>query len=279
MKRRSFLSTAAATLGAGLLPRSLGGVSSPVAPNPGIQLYTVRRLMAQDAASTLAALAQIGYREVELAGLYGKTAAEFRGLLNQNGLAAPAAHIGIGQLRTNLSKVLDDSTALGHRWIIVPSLSGDDRTPDGLKRVGEFLNQTAMTAKPRGFRLGYHNHQYEFPPLPTGERPFDILLQNTDPTLVDFELDLYHAREGGGNALEYFARFPGRFAALHVKDATPDGRMANVGQGVIDFAAIFAQADSAGVKHYFVEHDNPADPINDVRASFVALQKLLASKK
>ncbi len=280
MERRAFLSTVTAGLAVGTLPSCLTGSAAlhPVT-NIGIQLYTVRRLMAQDAPGTLKALAEIGYREVELAGLYGKTAADFRTLLDRNGLAAPATHIGIGELRNNLAKVLDDAAVLGHRWIIVPTLSGTDRTADGLKRVGEFLNQTAVKVGPRGFRLGYHNHQFEFTALPDGQRPFDILLQNTDPALIDFEIDLYHARIGGGNALDYFTRYPGRFVALHVKDASPDGRMANVGEGVIDFPAILAQAGRAGVKHYFVEHDTPSDPINDMRVSFLATQKLLSKQQ
>jgi sugar phosphate isomerase/epimerase len=240
----------------------------------GIQLYTVRRLMNTDPGGTLAALAQIGYREVELAGLYGRTPADFRKLLDAHGLVAPATHIGLGPVRADLSKVLDDATTLGNHWIIVPSLDGPDRTPDGARRAAETLNQAGLKAKERGLRMGYHNHEYEFRAI-EGKTSFDVLLEQTDPNLVDFELDLFWIRRGGGDALAYFNRYPGRFVALHVKDMAQDGKMVNVGEGAIDFAGIFAHADKAGVKHYFVEHDLPADPINDARVSFAALQKLL----
>jgi sugar phosphate isomerase/epimerase len=276
MERRTFLTTATAALAAGMLPyRLAAGSSQSATPLPSLQLYTLRRLMATDPAGTLAAVAGIGYRELELAGIYGKTATEFRALLDQNQLTAPSAHYGIGELRNRLDQVLNDSTTLGHKWIVVASVGGTDRTTEGMKRVAESLNQAGAKANERGMRVGYHNHQFEFPVLPEGQKSFDILLQNTDPALVDFQIDLYHIRQGGGDALDYLKRYPKRFFSVHVKDATPDGKMANVGAGVIDFATIFAQANRSGVKYYFIEHDSPADPINDVRASFVATKQLL----
>jgi len=240
----------------------------------GIQLYTVRRLMTADAERTLKALADIGYREVELAGLYGKTPAEFRKLLDGSDLNAPATHIGINELRNGFSKVLDDSAILGHKWIIVPSLPAADQTVDGYKRVADLLNETGAKARPLGFRTGFHNHSAEFKVI-DGQRGFDLLLANTDPALVDFELDLFWIRSGGADALDYFKRYPGRFRAVHVKDMAADGKQVNVGEGVIDFAGIFPEADRVGVRHYFVEHDQPADPLNDVRKSFLATRKLL----
>lgn len=271
MERRLFLSAGAAALAAGFLPRpSLARPASTV----GIQLYTVRRLMSSDASGTLAALAQIGYREVELAGRYGLSPADFRKLLDAHGLVAPATHVSLGLVRNNLPQVLDDAAALGSHWVIVPSLDGPDRTPDGVRRAAETLNQAGLKAKERGLRMGYHNHEYEFRAV-EGKSSFDVLLEQTDAGLVDFEMDLFWIRRGGADPLAYFNRYPGRFVALHVKDMAQDGKMVNVGEGAIDFAGIFAQADRAGVKHYFVEHDQPADPLNDVRVSFAAVQKLL----
>jgi sugar phosphate isomerase/epimerase len=253
----------------------IGRAPSGLASTVGIQLYTVRRLMTTDAAGTLAALAQIGYKEVELAGLYGKTPADFRKLLEANGLSAPATHVGLPRLRDNLNELLDEAATLGHHWIVVPSLDAADRnTVDGLRRVAESLNQAGRRARERGMRVGYHNHEGEFRPI-EGQLPYDILLANTDPALVDFELDLFWIKRAGADTLAYFAKHPGRFFALHVKDMATDGKMVNVGEGSIDFAGIFAQADRAGVKHYFVEHDQPTDPIADARVSFLAVQKLL----
>src|SRR5687767_2641891 len=163
MKRRQFVSTlAGGTLLAGIAPGCVGAsVRKPVATNVGIQLYTLRTLMGTDPAGTLAAPAQIGYREVELHSLYRLTAQDFRKLLDANGLTAPATHVGINLLRRNLQKVLDDGAALGHRWLIVPSLEGADRTREGYQRVAEYFNQIGPQVKQAGFRLGYHNHEYE----------------------------------------------------------------------------------------------------------------------
>jgi sugar phosphate isomerase/epimerase len=103
-----------------------------------------------------------------------------------------------------------------------------------------------------------------------------VLLEETDPATVDFEMDLYHIIEGGGDPLSYFARYPGRFPLLHVKDSSPppERRVVDVGKGVIDFRAIFARHEQAGVRHYFVEHDNPADPLASIRDSYRYLRQL-----
>jgi sugar phosphate isomerase/epimerase len=275
MQRRTFLSKGLAALAAGSVARPVWArARAGRAATVGIQLYTVRRLMTQDAAGTLAALAQIGYQEVELAGLYGHKPAEFRKMLDAAGLVAPATHIGLAALRSNPGQVLDDAGTLGHHWVIVPWVDAAERTPAGMRQVADLLNSVGAQARQRGLRMGYHNHEFELK-IGDGVASFDILLENTDPSIVDFELDLFWIRRAGGDPLAYFNRYPGRFMGLHVKDMAADGKMVNVGEGAIDFAGIFAQADGAGVKHYFVEHDQPADPINDARVSFQALQKLL----
>ena len=97
-----------------------------------------------------------------------------------------------------------------------------------------------------------------------------MMLSKTDPALVDFEMDLYWVVFGGGDPLDFFNRYPKRFALVHVKDSAgpPDNKMVDVGKGTIDFPKIFAQSDKAGIKHYFVEHDQPADPIATIRNSY-----------
>jgi sugar phosphate isomerase/epimerase len=107
-------------------------------------------------------------------------------------------------------------------------------------------------------------------------RPLDMLLSQTDPSFVNFEMDLYWVIFGGGDPLDFFNRYPKRFPLVHVKDSSgpPDNRMVDVGQGKIDFRAIFAASDKAGIKHYFVEHDQPADPIATIRNSYNYLHAL-----
>ena len=273
MNRREFVSQIGAfALIAGCSSRSAGQIRT--ARPVGIQLYTVRQLMTRDPGGTLEQLARIGYQEVELHSLYGRTAAEFRRLLDANGLKAPATHAGINVLRSNLQKSLDDALALGHRWIIIPSLDGPDRSADGYRRAAEFMNETGAKAKQAGLRIGYHNHEYEFKDE-GGKIGLDTLLENTDSSLVDFELDLFWIRRGGGDALAYFTKHSGRFVAVHAKDMAADGKMVNVGEGVMDFAKLFEAGEKAGVRHFFVEHDNPTDAIKDVAISYSTMRRVL----
>jgi sugar phosphate isomerase/epimerase len=104
--------------------------------------------------------------------------------------------------------------------------------------------------------------------------PYDILLESTDPSVVEFELDLYWITDGGGDPLAYFARWPGRFPLVHIKDKAADGRMVDVGAGRIDWKAILHRRKEAGIRHYFVEHDDPPDPFASVAASFDYLNRL-----
>ena len=292
MDRRDFVRVLAGAAGASAISSSVSGTTVGAANRAralaasgidrhsaseqpvGIQLYTVRRVMNQAPAQTLEALAKIGYREVQTAGLYGKSAREFRAMLDASGLTAPSAHIGLNALRTQLEQTLDDAELLGYRWIIVPSLDQKDRTISALTAIADEFNRIAEVVQKRGLRFGYHNHDFEFMPQ-NGTVPFDLLLERTDARLVHFELDLFWLRKGGRDPLPLFAKHPGRFPSVHVKDMAADGTMVNVGEGVIDFAGIFAQARIAGVQHYFVEHDNPAQPLRDVAVSFRAMGRLL----
>lgn len=239
----------------------------------GIQLYTLRRLMQQDVERTLAAVAEIGYREVEFAGYFDQTPKRVRAILETHGLQAPAAHVGFPDLGDGWNRVLDMASEIGHRYVVTPWLSERQRTEDGYLRAAEVFNEAGAAARARGITFGYHNHDFEFVPL--AERlPFDILLDETDPTLVLFELDLFWITKAGHDPFQYFARYPGRFPLVHVKDMRADGAMVDVGQGGIDFGRVIARATQAGIRHYFVEHDNPEDPLLTARRSFQYLRRL-----
>jgi sugar phosphate isomerase/epimerase len=236
----------------------------------GIQLYSVRNLMQQDMPGTLAQVAAAGYKEVEFAGYFGRTADQVRQLLAQNGLTSPSSHLQFDPFTGNASAVLAFSKAIGNEWAVIPYIPEERRkTMDDWKRITDLLNSLGAQAKSQGLRLAYHNHNFELADMGGGQRPLDFMLSNTDPSLVDFEMDLYWVVFGGGQPIEFFNRYPGRFPMVHVKDSAgpPDNKMVDVGQGTINFPAIFALSDKAGIKHYFVEHDNPADPIATIRNS------------
>ena len=280
--RREFLGA----LAAGLLRPGLTRTAEPpsrqaAAPSSrpfGIQLYAVRDVIKTDLPGTLAALAAMGYREVELAGLYGRTAAEFRALLDAAGLKAPAGHVGVPALTDEIEQTIADAKALGHRYLILPWIGEEYRTVDGWRRAAELLNRAGARCRAVGLRLGYHNHDFEFLPVGGGEAApptgYDLLLRHTDPKLVMFELDLFWIRKGGRDALAYFAEHRGRFRAVHIKDMAADGAMVDVGQGVMDWKALLNAARRAGVKHFFAEHDEATDQLAFARASADYLKTL-----
>jgi sugar phosphate isomerase/epimerase len=279
--RRNFLTmmAASALAGAGLsacrpgTSAAGGGRLSAL----GVQLYTVRSRMERDVAATLRAVAAIGYTEVETAGIFDLTPEQFRSALDEAGLVSPAGHFPIGMVREQPAELLALARVLGQQWVVVPWLDPAERNAGGYQRVADDLNRFGAMARDEGMRVAYHNHDFEFEALADGRTGFDLLLNGTDPSLVDIELDLFWAVKAGHDPTALFAAHPGRFALCHVKDMADiagSQDMVAVGEGEIDFAGIFAHAGQAGLRHYIVEHDNPGDPIASIRTSFEHLRQL-----
>ena len=241
----------------------------------GIQLYTVRDQMKADFEGTLAHVAEIGYKEVEFAGYFDHTPADVRAILDRHGLSAPSTHIALGEIDAWKAS-LDTAKAIGHEYIVVPWIPQEKRlTLDGWKNVAGVFNRAAQLAHDAGLQFAYHNHDFEFPKL-EGQVPYDVLLQSTDPKLVQLEIDLYWITKGGQDPLNYFSRWPGRIPLVHVKDSAgaPEHKMVDVGQGKIDWKRIFAKKEQSGIKHFFVEHDQPPQPFQDVAVSYRYLSQL-----
>jgi sugar phosphate isomerase/epimerase len=277
VNRRAFLQRTAAGLATLGLPGPAGGVFRFAGLDRiGVQLYTVRDAVERDLEGTLARVAAIGYQEVEFAGYAGRAAAHVRDAVRRAGLSAPSAHVPLAALGPGWNRVLDDAHTIGHRYLVIPWLDEKDRTSlDAYRRIADRLNRAGETASHAGLRLAYHNHAFEFTPM--GKRlPYDVLLESTDPAHVQLELDLYWITKGGQDPLAYFARWPGRFRLVHVKDSAgaPEHRMADVGAGTIEWARIFAQRKQAGIEHFFVEHDDPPDPFASITASHAYLSEL-----
>lgn len=234
----------------------------------GLQLYTVRGLMEKDFDGTLVSVAKVGYREVEFAGYFGRKPDQVRAALVKAGLAGISAHVPLDSLGSNWMATLEAATTMGHQYLMVPSVPEAKRkTLDDWKALGEQFNKAGDVAAKHQIQFGYHNHDYEFAPI-AGKLPYDVLLENTDDALVRMEMDIYWITKGGQNPLAYFKKWPGRFPLVHVKDMAANGAMVDVGAGKIDWQAIYAARDDAGIKHWFVEHDQPADPIGSLMASY-----------
>jgi len=240
----------------------------------GLQLFTVRDALQEDFDGTLARVAAIGYREVEFAGYFGRSAQEVRASLLRTQLVAPAAHIPLDAIGGGWEGVIDNALAIGHRYLVVASIAGVTDI-DGYRRIAERFNHAGEVARKAGLRFAYHNHDFEFAKL-AGKLPYDVLLEATDPQYVCFEMDLYWITKGGQNPLTYFARWPGRIQMVHVKDAAAAApyRMMDVGAGVIDWAAVLGRGTEAGVRHFFVEHDEASDPFASIAASYAYLRNL-----
>lgn len=278
LSRRDFLGALGAlALAPGMLASNRPTAQPPSHSTPiGIQLYTLRDLLAKDLEGTLSAVAAIGYKEVELAGLYGRTAAEFRAILDRVGLKTPSGHVGIPEITDSLERTIADAKTLGQQFVVVPWIPEESRTADGYRRMAETFNAAGERIRAAGLTLGYHNHWFEFDPLAPGPAAcgYDILLARTDPKLVVMELDLYWIRKGGRDAASYFHEHNGRFRLVHVKDMGADGSMVDVGRGLIPWADLLAAARKAGVRHFLVEHDEPKDPIAFARASYQYLTSI-----
>jgi sugar phosphate isomerase/epimerase len=172
---------------------------------------------------------------------------------------------------------------------------------DYWRQTAAEFNRIAQALKAEGIGFAYHNHSFEFEPLPDGRSGYDVLLAETDPALVKFELDLFWATFAGHDPVAMFRKSPGRYAMWHVKDmrgveearrqaaAATGGamqkmqgampRLAAVGTGEIDFRRIFAEASSAGMRHFFVENDaapNTASSLGDIETSYQNLRRILA---
>jgi sugar phosphate isomerase/epimerase len=262
---------------------SVAGPAAPASCSPGecrlgaigVQLYTVRAAMEADFEGTLRRLAQMGYREVEFAGLFGRDPAQVRSLLAELNLTAVGSHVDWSRFRDDPTGAIDETLALGAEYLVFPWMPESERqTLEQWHGWAARLNEVAAASRARGLPVAYHNHDFEFTVI-AGELPYDVLVAELNPALIDFELDLYWLRKAGVLASALFDASPGRFPLVHAKDwRASDQAIVDVGQGDIDFAAIFAQRAEAGIQRFIVEHDAPSDPMQTVQTSIEYLQQL-----
>lgn len=254
----------------------------------GLQLYSLRDELPKDVKGTITKVAKAGFKEVETYGFsikdqfWGLTPAEFKKLLDDNGLTAPSGHYGLGSYLTDgnteeLKAAIAAAKVLGSEYVTIPWLDESIRkSADDYKKIAVKINEAGKLAKEAGIRLAYHNHNFEFDKQgdTTG---YEILLKGTDKNLVDFELDLYWVVRSGNDPIKLFKENPGRFTMWHVKDmdkANP-ALNAEVGTGSINFKPIFADAKLSGMKHFFVEHETnyKPNPMESVAASCAYIKK------
>jgi sugar phosphate isomerase/epimerase len=278
ISRRTFLTeslatVAFATAADSILPLQAASLALPL----GLQLYSVRDLLPKDYDGTLRKISSLGYREVEAAGFYDRTAAQVKQSMQDAGLRCVSAHYPYAKLAPDLDNVIHYGQELGLEYIICSSPGAKDTSrPSGAHKVlalddwrwnADQFNQIGEKVKKAGLQFGYHNHDFEFHPE-NGVRPYDELLRLTDPSKVTLELDCGWVIVGGANPVDYLKHYPNRFSMLHVKDfkAIAPGSSAaptptELGRGTIDYKPIFAAASRPHVRHIFVEQEGYDVPV------------------
>lgn len=278
MNRKEFMQTSALAAASLVFPSATSKSKRKI----GLQLYTVRDVIVKDPKVVTKQLADLGYQELETFAynegtIFGMKFKEYGDYVKDLGMKITSGHYPLGStdpakakkgtILTDWESAVADAKTIGQDYMVVPFLQESDRkTIDQYKSVCEKLNKAGEVCNKYGIRLNYHNHAFEYETL-EGQKPFDVMLASLDPKLVGIELDLFWAIFANEQPLEYFKKHPGRFEQWHVKDMSKDDRKKNafVGTGSIDFQSIFAQAKQAGMKHFYIEHDNwPTTSIDSV---------------
>jgi sugar phosphate isomerase/epimerase len=317
LSRRALLASSLATGLSACVPRLVSPAGRAFFQRTGLpiglQLYTLGDLPEKDLEGTLKAVAAIGYRTVELPGFYGKRARELRTALDAASLVCASVHIpaqsaqGQASLDGDLDRLAADLRVIGAEQVVMPSMvlpkdanttpqAGESwvdayqrmlagLTPDDWKANATFLNKVGQRLRQLGLKLAYHNHNYEFAPV-AGTTGYDILLQETDASLVAFELDIGWLAAAGRDPIRLLTEHSGRFRLMHVKDikaSTPPNftlRMdpTEVGSGTLDWQRVLPAAYGAGIRHFFVEQEPPfvLPRLESIAKSYAFLKETVA---
>ena len=220
----------------------------------GLQLYSLRDDLPRDPKGILKQVASFGYKQIEgfegPKGIYwGMTNTEFKSYMDDLGMKMVSSHCNWKQ---GLEKKADEAAAIGMKFLMCPYL-GPQKSVDLYKKAADDFNKAGLICKQRGIKFAYHNHDYSFKML-DGQYPQDILMQNTDKDLVDFELDMYWIVAAGQDANVWFKKYPGRFKLGHVKDRGGK-ETTTLGKGNIDYPTLLKTAQKAGMEYFIVEQE------------------------
>ncbi len=304
MQRRNFLKASAATaltLAAGRSAWSRAGAHHAV----GLQLFTVMSELEKDFEGTLKAIAQMGYKEVETIGSFGRDPKYVRSILDRNGLVSPSQHLvpgnlyqlfrdfttrkvegagiqkqwqetaSVGHMQATVEEGIERARLLGQKYVVMQIIWPEQMaTRELMDQFCKALNFGGELCAKAGLTFNFHNHDTEMKQV-NGYVPYDLILANTDPKTVKMEMDVYWMSHAGRDPLEMLARNPGRYVQFHVKDSTAGGDFATVGQGVLNIPRLIKAGLKAGVRHFYVEYDRSPDPMKVTREAFDYLHKVM----
>ncbi len=231
----------------------------------GLQLYTLRDVIADDPKGVLKKVADAGYTNLETYGyadgkIFGMDFKAFSQYANSLGMKITSGHypLALAKDLATWEKAVIDAKAIGQQYMVVPYINAPERaTIQDYKNICDWLNKAGEVCNKYGIRFGYHNHDFEFAKL-EGQVPYDLMLKELDPKKVGMELDLYWVVYAGLNPISYFEKYPGRFEQWHVKDMDKQDRKKNaeIGAGSIDWKPIIAKAKQSGLKYLYVEQES-----------------------
>jgi len=286
-------------------------VNKPLMNHIGIQLFSVPKLLTNNFEGALKMLSSIGYKEIEMygpypfstekakkywssvtpqlgfdgSGYFGHSQAEIINIMKLHGFTVSSMHTDLDTLQKNMGALANAANQIGAKYIVLPAIPDERRqTLDDYKRIAADFNKIGEEAVKNGIRFAYHNHGYGLNTT-NGKMPLDIILDETDPSLVFLEMDLYWTTAGGANPIELLKKHSGRYKMMHIKDMkqkvhfSGDGGeasqwialfpfMSSAGEGILDLPTIIRTAKENGMEHFFVEQDMVAAPEIALKKSF-----------
>jgi len=277
ISRRNFIQKAASISAASIMSLPL---AKAFAKNKkvGIQLYTVRKEMLEDATGTLKKIANLGFTEIESArsdkgNYYGLSAKEIKKVCDDLGMVLRSGHVHVD---ADWSKTLDEASETGQEYLICSSMPEKGQTVDNYKHTAQVFSKLGEECKKRNIKFGYHNHDYEFE-SENGQVLYDVLLNNTDSSLVHMELDLGWVIATGKDPLLYFKNFHGRFPLWHLKDMDLIKKQSTeFGKGGLKISEMLKNAELSGLKYFFVEQEEYASsPLESMKHNIEYLKKIM----
>jgi sugar phosphate isomerase/epimerase len=241
-----------------------------------LQLYTVREETARDMPATLRRISDLGYPAVEFAGFGGLPAGDLRNVLDDLGLRTSGAHVPLDSWESDPEAIITDMHTLDCAHAILPMAPPERREDESaVATLAGSLNRWGELCRQENITFSYHNHDFEFAPL-GGTTMWDVLVRETDPDLVYFELDLYWVRYGGADPEPLLSDIGDRIPLVHLKDMSSDEQRSDlpVGEGTMPWDSLLGAAEAAGVQWYVAEQDNPRDALEDVRISLQSMREL-----
>lgn len=279
--RRSFLKAGGALASGMLLGQSAFSSTNARIKEFGLQLYSLRDDMPKDPKGILKQVASFGYKQIESfeggQGMFwGMTNKEFKAYMDSLGMTIVSSHCNINK---DFDKKAGEAAEIGMKYVICPSI-GSQKSVDDWKKIADKFNNCGEICKRNGIRFAYHNHGYTFKEL-DGQMPQDLLLQNTDAALVDYQMDIYWVVTGGSDPIMWLNKYPNRFTLCHVKDRKKNAgnegdASVDLGTGSIDYSKVLKVAKNKGMKYYIVEQEayENSTPLKSVAVDAEYMKKL-----